>query len=233
MTTASNSINTDSIDRITSGILTIGGTATSVSLKDTTTQDLTITGRTTSGIETTTITPSYTSIPTQVSNQRALQLYNFCPVKSGNIPYNIPIDNTGVIFTVNTNDTGPVLLTITLPIGVWSITYTLRYRSNSNVALSYAMTTATLATPVTYNGITYPKYLGLQAFPTTLSTSPLTSRCSFSGNTIITNNVAGNVLSLQGALIYPSITLNMGVSGAEGSGAGTIINTFMIATRIA
>ena len=232
MTTASDSIKTIYIDRITSGIMTIGGTATSVSLKDTTTQGLTVTGGITSGIETTTITPSYTSIPTQVSNQRAYQLFNAPPTKSGNL-YNRPIDNTGVIFTVNTNDTGPVLLTLALPIGVWSITYTLRYRSNNNISLSYAMTTATLATPVIYNGITYPKYLGLQAFPTTLGTSPLTNRCSFSGNTIITNNIAGNVLSLQGAIIYPDIALNMGVFGTEGSGSSTIVNTFLIATRIA
>lgn len=232
MTTASNSIHTNSIDRITSGILTIGGTATGVVLKSTTTQDLTVTGRTTSGIETTTITPSYTSIPTQVFNQRVLQLFNATPLKTGANLYNRPINNTGVIFTVNTNDVGPILLTIALPIGVWSISYTLRYRAQVNISLSYAMTTATLETPVTYNGITYPKYLGLQAFPTNLATSPLTNKCSLSGNTIITNNVQGNVLSLQGAVIYLN-GLSMGVSGTEGSGSGTIVNTFLIATRIA
>jgi hypothetical protein len=226
MTTASNSINTDSIETITgTTTLTIGGVATDVSLKDTTTQALTVTGRTTSEIQTNTITPTYTTYPDQsiTPTQRAYQLFNAC----SNPQMNNPIDRTGLITTVIQNNTTFDLLTIPLPIGVWSISYTIRFRSLGSSPMTYVMTTATLGTPVTYGGVQYPKYLGLQAFPIALANSNLTNRTSFSGNTVITNNIAGNVLSLQFACIYTNS--NLTIWGLDAS----IVNTFMIATRIA
>ena len=188
MITASNFIKTNNIDRVTSGILTIGGT--SVSMPDTTTDDLTVTGRITSEIQTTTITPSYVTYPTQDTTQRAFQLYNsVTTAQSSN-----PISRLNVITTVISNATTGTLVTIPLPIGVWSISYTVRFASaNSTTPATptYLMATATLDEPVTYNGIVYPKYLGLQAIPIPITVTGLViqTRVGLSGNTIITNNV--------------------------------------------
>jgi hypothetical protein len=235
MTTASNSINTDSIDRITSGILTIGGVATDVSMTDTTTQVLTVTGRTTSGIQAERIGMTYTTI-SNLTDQRARQL--FLPVSSGAV--NAPIVS-GVITTVVSNNTGPTLMTIALPIGVWSVSYTIKYRPNNsavNVDLTYMMTTLTLDTPVTYDGVNYfPKYLGLQAVPFAIRL-PLDSalmRSGMSGNAIITNNVEGNILRLQFQMNGVTVDGNNRVApfvSIEGQQSG-LPQTFMIATRIA
>lgn len=234
MTTASNSINTDSIERITSGVLTIGGVATDVSLKDTTTQVLTVTGRTTSEIQCEKIEMSYSTI-SNLTDQRARQL--FISVVSGTV--NSPIVS-GTILTVISNNTGVVPMTIALPIGVWSVSYTVRFRQANgavSINLAYAMTTLTLDTPVTYDGVNYyPKYLGLQAVPFPL-TAPLESanmRLAMSGNATITNNVAGNVLRLQVQLNGVTVDSSNRVSPFIGVlGAGADPQTFMIATRIA
>jgi len=228
MTTASNSINTNSIERITSGILNIGGVATDVSLKNTTTQALTVTGRTTSEIQGERIEMSYVTYPTEISSQRAYQL--FLDVFNGSVNNPLP-SGSGTITTVTSNSSGPVLMTIPLPIGVWSVSYTVKFASANSVTpvtASYAMTTLTLDTPVTYNGVTYPKYLGLQAVPFTLQAPPSTSnyKLCMSGNTIITNNVA-NTLRLQVSVVYTAP--NLRIIGRESS----IPSTFMIATRIA
>ena len=236
MTTASNSINTDSIDRITSGVLTIGGVATAVSLKDTTTQALTVTGRTTSGIQTNTVGMSYTTI-SNLTDQRARQLY-LAPVSGATTG---PI-LSGTILTVISNNSGVVPMTIALPIGVWSVSYTLKYRPNNvlaNVDLTYMMTTLTLDTPVTYDGVNYfPKYLGLQAvpFPLRLPVDSALMRTGMSGNATIVNNVEGNILRLQVQLNGAFVEVGTGrvapYVSVEGQTSG-LPATFMIATRIA
>jgi hypothetical protein len=238
MTTSSNSINTDSIETIAgTTTLTIGGGATSVSLKDTITQALTVTGRTTSEIQTNSIGMTYSALA-QDTSQRGYQLY--LPVVSGTV--NSPI-TSGTIITVTSNNTGPVFMTMALPIGVWSVSYTIRFRPQNTlvtVNTTYIMTTLTLDTPVTYDGVNYfPKYLGLQAVPFPL-TAPLDSanrRLSMSGNTIITNNVA-NTLRLQCQVNGQTVTATdqispfLGVGGQVFAG-NTLFTSFMVATRIA
>jgi hypothetical protein len=197
-----------------------------VSLKDTTTQALTVTGRTTSEIQGETIEMSYVALPAQVTDQRALQLY--LEVINGTV--NNPLPNgSGTITTVVSANVGPVLMTIPLPIGVWSVSYTVRFASANAVnpvSMTYAMTTLTLDTPVTYGGVTYPKYLGLQAIPLSMLAPPTNPRLSMSGNTIITNNVA-NTLRLQVSVVYSAS--NLRILGRESGNP----QTFMIATRIA
>jgi hypothetical protein len=236
MTTASNSINTDSIETIAgTTTLTIGGVATSVSLKDTATQALTVTGRTTSEIQANSVEMTYTSFPGQVANQRGYQLFLASVSPLVNSP-----TQSGVIVTVTSNNTGVIPMTIALPIGVWSVSYTIRFRPTnavSSVNTIYLMTTLTLDTPVVYNGITYPKYLGLQANPFPL-TAPLESenrRLSMSGNTIITNNVA-NTLRLQFQANGQTVDVNNRINpffGIQGSTVSGVLQTFMVATRIA
>jgi hypothetical protein len=221
MTTSTN-FKTNSIDSIGT-TLNIGTTnATSISLDETTTQALTATG----GLITPTIQPSYVSYPTQVSSQRALQLFNSVLSVTDNV-----FGGSATILTVNQiSGATPTILTIPLPIGVWSISYTIRFRAN-NMTLpanfSYIMTTATLAETITYNSITYPKYLGLQAMPCAIQSNNNENRTTFSGNTVITNNVP-NTLTLQYAGIFTGS--GMRVFGTQ---PANTVNTFLIATRIA
>jgi hypothetical protein len=228
MTTASNSINTNSIETIAgTTTLTIGGVATDVSLPDTTTQALTVTGRTTSEIQTIRVGMTYATLPGQDTEQRAFQLFNSVTTPTVNNPI-----ITGVITTVFVSNATGVPLTLDLPIGVWSVSYTVKFLTTPAtgiVNISYMMTTITLDTPVTYDGVNYyPKYLGLQAIPFNLlspANNTTIPRLSMSGNTIITTNVA-NTITLQIQLNFPGP--NMRILGPEGAPT-----TFMIATRIA
>jgi hypothetical protein len=94
------------------------------------------------------------------------------------------------------------------------------------------LTSASLSSPVTVGGVTYPQYL-LQSLPVTISNTggTLTNRPCFSGNIIIPNNVVGNTVSLQFRLNFTGSDIN--AMGIEGTGNNTITNTFLVATRIA
>ena len=230
MTTASNSINTDSIDTTTSGILTIGGVATNVNLKDTTTQALTVTGITTCNITTTTIIPSYPDISNQPSISAEQKGYQLFSTVTSTFSSNTSIAQSGVYRVVYVSGTSGPTVSVSLPIGVWQISYTLRIISDSNSNPTTYMTTfATLTTPVTLDGVNYMKYLGIQALPCQITNTngTVTNRPAFSGNSIISNNVAGNVVTLQFMLRFATSPLK--VWGTQSS----VVNTFLIATRIA
>jgi hypothetical protein len=226
--TASNSIKTNSIDTVTEGTLTIGGTnTTSVNISENTTVTGTLgaTTVTASGGITTPlpILLSYTTLPTFTSNQigyqdvRTLITTSESLVNDTRTPISFPSGN------------------ILLPIGVWSISFGIRFISTGTTLVTGYETYTTYASGIFIGGFILAKTLGLTSYTTTAGSSfsvTSTNNLAINDSINIINTIAGNDLSLEVRVLFtgdPIAVLGETVISPE---TVATPNTYLIATRI-
>lgn len=225
--TASNAIVTNSIDTVTAGTLTIGGTnTTSVSINE----NVTVTG--TLGATTVTATGgittplpillNYATIPTFTSNQIGYQAVRTLTTNSPDFTSNT---NTPIVFP-----TGNISLTV----GVWNIAFGVRFISSGTTAVTAYDTYANFTANPVIGGVNLPKNLGLTTYNATAGSSfsvTTTNNLAVNDSINVTINTA-NTLSLQVRVIFTGSTIAL--LGETTIAPETIPtpNTYLIATRI-
>jgi len=226
MTTASNAIITNSIDRITAGTLTIGGAnTTQVNINENVTVSGTLGATTvtaTGGITTPLpILLSYATLPTFTNTQIGFQAVRTLTTTSADL-------TSGSLTPV------PFSSNITLPIGVWNISFGVRFISTGTTLVSAYETFAQFANTPTVGGVNMPRNLGLTSYNTQSGSSySVTSTNNLAVNDSINLSIsANNTLSLQVRLFFtgdPIAVLGETVIPPE---TVATPNTYLIATRI-
>jgi len=228
--TASNAIITNSIDTVTAGTLTIGGTnTTSVAINENVTVSGTLGATTvtaTGGITTPLpILLNYTSVPTFTSSQIGFQVVRTLTTTSANLTTDTL---TSITFTQSPS-------AISLGVGVWNISFGVRFISSGTTAVTGYETYANFGSTITVGGFNMPRNLGLSSYLTTSGSSfsvTSTNNLAVNDSITITNPTAGNSLTLS---------VRLGFSGSSIAVLGdTVIspetvatpNTYLIATRI-
>jgi hypothetical protein len=228
-TTSSNAIKTNSIDTITAGALTIGGTnTTSVSINENVAVSGTLGATTvtaTGGITTPQpILLSYATVPTFTSNQIGYQEVRTL------------ISNSAPLATnVVTN----LMTSIALGVGVWNISFGVRFTAIDGlptplISVSSIQTVVDFATSTSVGGVRMPRSIGLTNMVNVFNVTDV-NNLAINDSVTITNNTAGNVMNLQVRVVFTtSNSSNIVLLGS------TIIppdidatpNTYLIATRI-
>ena len=228
---ATESIRTNSIDTIT-GALTIGGdNITQVNINE----DVAISGTLTATTVTATggiTTPlpillSYTTVPTFTSNQIGYQQIRTLTTTTANI-------------ATNTTTVVPFSTAISLGVGVWNISFGLRFISSGTTNITFYETVAQFGSAISIGGQTMPRLLNMTQYALTSGSFSVTSteNLAINDSITITNNVASNSLVLVIRIIYTG-TMGSIISllGATGGSVGPPVvpdspNTYLIATRI-
>jgi hypothetical protein len=227
MTTTSNAIKTNSIDTVTAGTLTIGGTnTTQVNINENVTVSGTLGATTvtaTGGITTPVpILLSYISVPTFTSNQIGYQ-----EVRT--------LTTTSASLTSNTLTPVPFSSNIILPVGVWNISFGVRFISTGTTLVTAYETYATFASNINIGGVNVARNLGLTSYTTTTGSSysvTSTDNLAVNDSINISNNVGNNNLSLQVKVVFTGDPI--AVLGETTIPPETVAtpNTYLIATRI-
>jgi hypothetical protein len=234
MTTASNAILTNSIDTVTAGTLTIGGTnTTQVNINENVTVSGTLGATTvtaTGGITTPEpITLSYTVLPTFTPNQIG---YQYVRTLASDTLIPDTSSNTDVVVQFATPNA------ITFPVGVWNVSFGLSFISltTASTSITTYQTYASFLSGVIIGTQRMPTRLGLTnvsigGSPITLTNSPNTS---FNINDSLTfqNDVPNNELTLIFRLIFTNaVGGNLYLQGLIGSPATP--TNYLILTRLA
>lgn len=227
--TASNAIKTNSIDTVTAGTLTIGGTnTTSVAINENVTVSGTLGATTvtaTGGITTPLpILMSYTTVPTFTSNQIGYQDVRTLISNSEPLVSNVPTN---------------LMTSISLGVGVWNISFGVRFIAIDGlptpaVSVSSIQTLIDFSIPTSIGGVRMPETIGLTNMVSTFSVTDL-NNLAINDSVTITNNNAGNVMILQVRVLFTTTNSSnvvlLGSTIAPGDVDATP-NTYLIATRI-
>jgi hypothetical protein len=225
--TASNAIITNSIDTVTAGTLTIGGAnTTQVNINENVTVSGTLGATTvtaTGGITTPVpILLSYATVPTFTSSQIGYQVVRTLTTTSASLTSN---SSTTIAFPSGN---------ITLSVGVWNISFGVRFISTGTTPVTAYETFATFSANPVVGGVTLPRNLGLTSYTTTAGSSfSVTSTNNLAVNDSINITIQGtNTLSLVVRLVFTGDPI--AILGETTIAPETIPtpNTYLIATRI-
>jgi hypothetical protein len=228
MSTFSTNIKTNDIDTITATSLIVGGvTSTQVNIGSATCPTTVSGTLTANGI----ITPlpiilSYATVPTFTSNQIGYQEVKTLIPNSANISNNTT--------TVVSFSQSPSI--ITLGVGVWNISFGVRFVSSGSTNVTFFETYAYFSSAPFIGGFRMPQNIGLTSYtiPTTMNVTT-TNNLAVNDSITITNITAGNSLTLSVRLIFTGSTIAL--LGSTGGSVGPPVvpdspNTYLIATRI-
>jgi hypothetical protein len=228
MTTFSTNIKTNDIDTITATSLSVGGvTSTQVSIGSATCHTVVSGTLTANGI----ITPepillSYLTVPTFTSSQIGYQLVRTLISNSADIT-----TNTTTIVTFSQLPSN-----ITLDVGVWNISFGVRFVSSGSTSVTLFETYANFTSAPFIGTFRMPLNIGFTSYtiPTTMNVTT-TENLAINDSITITNVTAGNILTLSVRLIFTGSTVAL--LGSTGGSVGPPVvpdspNTYLIATRI-
>ena len=228
MSTFSTNIKTNDIDTITATSLSVGGaTSTQVNIGSDTCPT-TVSGTLTAN---NIITPepiilSYATVPTFTSNQIGFQEVKTLIANSADITSNTTTDIT---FSQSPS-------IITLGVGVWNISFGVRFVSSGSTNVTLFETYANFSSPTFIGTFRMPTNIGLTSYtiPTNLNVTT-TNNLAINDSITITNVTAGNSLVLKIRLIFTGS--NIALLGSTGGSVGPPVvpdspNTYLILTRI-
>lgn len=228
-TTASNAIITNSIDTVTAGTLTIGGTnTTSVTISENTTVSGTLgaTTVTASGGITTPlpILLSYATVPTFTSNQIGYQEVRTLISNSAPLVSNVPTN---------------LMTSISLGVGVWNISFGVRFIAIGGlptpaVSVNSIQTLVDFSVSTSIGGVRMPETIGLTNMVNVFSVTDV-DNLAINDSVTITNNTAGNVMNLQVRVVFTTAnSSNIVLLGSTITppDIDATPNTYLIATRI-